>query len=67
MAKQKRHTPQQIPRSLNEAGASASQIARRYGVSEQPLYRWKAKYGGIGVAEVKRLKALEDENRRLKQ
>ena len=45
----------------------ATQIARRAGVSEQTLYRWKKKYGGMQVNEAKRLKALEEENRQLKR
>jgi putative transposase len=50
-----------------EAGRSAKQIAREMGVSDQTLYNWKAKYGGMEVSDAKRLRALEDENRRLKQ
>ena len=42
-------------------------IWRKYGVSEATLYNWKAKYGGLDVSEAKRLKALEDENRKLKK
>ncbi len=47
-------------------GAKVQDVLRRIGVSEQTFYRWKAKYGGMEVTEAKRLKALEDENRRLK-
>lgn len=50
----------------NEAGAKAPDLARKYGVSEHTIYRWKAKYGGMTVSEAQRLKQLEDENRRLK-
>jgi putative transposase len=46
---------------------TATELCRKHGISRQTLQRWKAKYGGIGVQEVRRLKALEDENRRLKQ
>jgi putative transposase len=42
-------------------------IIRKLGVSEQTFYRWKKKYGGLGVAELRRLKQLEEENRKLKQ
>ena len=50
-----------------EAGAKTADLARRHGVSEATLYNWKAKYGGLEVSEVKRLRALEDENGRLKR
>ncbi len=61
-------TEEQINKVLKEveAGAEVQDVLRRIGVSEQPFYRWKAKYGGMEVNEAKRLKALEDENRRLK-
>ena len=49
-----------------EAGVKTSDLLRKHGVSEQTLYRWKAKYGGVTVSEARRLKLLEDENRRLK-
>jgi putative transposase len=51
----------------HEAGAKASDLARKHGISEATLYNWKAKYGGMDVSEVKRLKALEDENAKLKK
>ena len=50
----------------SEAGAKTSDLARKHGVSEHTIYRWKAKYGGMTVSEAQRLKQLEDENRRLK-
>jgi putative transposase len=50
-----------------EAGRAVKEIARELGVTDQTLYNWKAKYGGIVVSDAKRLRALEDENRRLKQ
>lgn len=50
-----------------EAGAKAADLARKHGVSEATLYNWKAKYGGLEVSEVKRLRALQDENGRLKR
>ena len=51
----------------SEAGAKTADLCRRHGISEQTFYRWKAKYGGLDVKEARRLKVLEDENRRLKQ
>jgi len=61
-------TEEQIIKVLKEveAGAKVQDVLRRIGVSEQTFYRWKSKYGGMEVNEAKRLKALEDENRRLK-
>jgi putative transposase len=50
----------------HENGRPAKELCRQYGFSEQTLKRWKAKYKGMPVAEAKRLKALEEENRRLK-
>jgi putative transposase len=50
-----------------EAGATAAEVCRRHGISEWTFYRWKSKYGGMEVGEAKRLKALEDENARLKR
>ena len=49
-----------------EGGASVREVCRKMGVSEQTFYRWKKKFAGMGVAEVRRLKQLEDENRRFK-
>jgi putative transposase len=49
-----------------EAGAKVADLCRRHGISAPTLYNWKAKYGGMDVSEAKRLRALEDENRRLK-
>ncbi len=50
-----------------EAGAATAEVCRRHGVSTATFYKWKAKYGGMGVSEAKRLRGLEDENRRLKK
>ena len=52
---------------LQENGLKVAEICRQNGISEQTFYRWKSKYGGMSVSEVKRLKELEAENRRLKQ
>lgn len=49
-----------------EAGVSVQDLCRKYGMSDGTFYNWKAKYGGLTVSEARRLKALEDENRRLK-
>jgi putative transposase len=51
----------------HEAGAKTVDICRRHGISDATFYKWKAKYGGMEVSEAKRLKALEDENTRLKK
>jgi putative transposase len=50
-----------------EAGAKTQEVCRRHGISDATFYKWKAKYGGLDVSEARRLKALEDENRRLKK
>jgi len=50
-----------------ESGATADLVARDHGISKATLYNWKSKYSGMDVSQVKRLKELEDENRRLKQ
>ncbi len=65
----KRYTEEQIIAVLNEAeaGAKTSDLCRKYGMSDATFYKWKAKYAGLTVSELKRLKSLEDENRRLKQ
>jgi putative transposase len=49
----------------HEAGAKVGELCRRHGVSSTTLYKWKAKFGGMTVPEARRLRALEDENRRL--
>jgi putative transposase len=51
----------------HEAGAKVADLCRRHGISAPTLYNWKAKYGGFDVSEARRLRALEDENRRLKK
>lgn len=50
----------------SEVGAATKELCRRHGISEQTFYRWKAKFGGMEVSDAKKLRALEDENRRLK-
>ena len=50
-----------------EAGATLAELCRRHGVSPATFYKWRAKYGGMAVSDAKRLRALEEENRRLKQ
>lgn len=66
--KKSRYTEEQIVGILKEgeAGISVSDLCRKYGMSDATYYNWKAKYGGMVISDVKRLKALEDENRRLK-
>lgn len=50
----------------SEAGLPMTDLCRKHGVSQQTLYRWKAKYGGLEVSEARRLRELEEENRQLK-
>ncbi len=65
----KRFTEEQIIKVLEEAkmGLKVEEVCRKYGISHPTYYNWKAKYGGMTVAEVKRLKALEKENQQLKK
>ena len=51
----------------HEAGVATAELCRRHGISDATFYKWKAKYGGMEVSDAKRLKGLEDENRRLKK
>ena len=62
-------TEEQIVAALKlaESGAKVGEVCRKLGVSEQTFYRWKQKYGGMEVADARRLKQLEEENRRLKK
>ena len=64
-----RFTDEQIVGILHEgeAGRKVDELCRTHGINKQTYYRWKAKFGGLKVAEAKRLRQLEDENRRLKQ
>lgn len=50
-----------------ETGRSTAEVCRRHGISQPTFYNWKAKYGGLEVSDAKRLKALEEENRKLKK
>ncbi len=65
----KKYTEEQIIAVLKEAeaGTKLTDLCRKYGMSEATYYNWKAKYAGLTVSELKRLKSLEEENRRLKQ
>ena len=65
----KRHSEEQIIAILKQAqaGVKTAEICRQHGISEQTYYRWKAKYGGLELSEAKKLRRLEEENRRLKQ
>ena len=67
--KQSRITEEQIIGILKEqeTGVSVADLCRKYGVSDATVYKWKAKFGGMDVSEAKRLKALEDENAKLKR
>lgn len=64
-----RFTTEQIIGILQEhaAGAEPAELVRRHGISRQTLYHWKKRYGDLQVSDAKRLKTLEDENRRLKR
>jgi len=66
--KKKRYTEEQIIGALKqqEAGMPVKELIRQVGITEQTFYRWKSKYGGMEVSDAKKLRALEEENRRLK-
>lgn len=67
--KKARFTEEQIAFALRQAetGTPVAEVIRKMGISEQTFYRWKKQYAGMGVAELRRLKQLEEENRKLKQ
>ena len=67
--KKQRFTEEQIIVVLKEqeTGAKVADLCRKHGISEATFYNWKAKYGGMEVSEAKRLKALEEENAKLKK
>ena len=66
--KKTKHTEEKIIAAVKqlEAGRSVKELARELGVTDQTLYNWRSKYSGMDVSDAKRLRALEDENRRLK-
>ena len=67
--KKSKFTEEQVAYALRqvEAGTPVLDVCRRLGITEQTFYRWKKKFTGMGVAELRRLRQLEDENRKLKQ
>jgi len=67
--KARQYTEEQIIAVLKEgaAGAKVADLCRKYGMSDASYYNWKSKYAGLTVSELKRLKTMEEENRRLKQ
>ena len=67
--KSSRYSAEQMAFALRQAesGTPVPEVCRKMGISEQTFYRWKKKYLGMGVAEVNRLKILEEENRKLRQ
>jgi putative transposase len=64
-----RFTEEQIIGALKEhaAGLSAAELCRKYGVSDATFYKWRSRFGGMEISEARRLKGLEDENRKLKK
>ncbi len=67
--KKSKYSAEQVAFAIRQAesGTLVPEICRKMGISEQTFYRWKKKYVGMGVAEVRRLRILEEENRKLKQ
>lgn len=65
----RRFTEQQIHDILkeSEAGANSLELCRKYGISKNTFYNWRAKYGGVEVSDLQKMRALEDENNRLKK
>lgn len=67
--KRKRYSEEQIILILkeHEAGSTAKELSRRHGISENTIYNWKAKYGGMDVSDARKLRELEAENKQLKK
>lgn len=67
--KKTRHSESQIIRIIKEveSGRRVKEVCREYGISDATYYNWKSKYGGMEASDIRQLKELEDENRRLKQ
>ena len=67
--KSSRYSPEQVAFGLRQAedGVPVAEVCRKMGISEQTFYRWKKRFQGMGVAEVRRLRVLEEENRKLRQ
>ena len=67
--KRQRHTEEQIIQVLNEAqaGATIDELCRRHGISQATYYKWRQKFGGLQVSDTRRLRLLEEENRKLKK
>jgi putative transposase len=67
--KSSRYSPEQVAFAMRQAesGTPVSEVCREMGIVEQTFYRWKKKYAGMGVTEVRRLRILEEENKKLKQ
>jgi putative transposase len=67
--KKSRYTPEQVAFALRQAesGTQVAEVCLKMGISEQTFYRWKKRYAGMGVGEVRRLRVLEEENKKLKQ
>ncbi len=67
--KRSKYTEEQIAFALKQAelGTPVKEVIRKMGITEQTYYNWKKKYGGLGLSELRRLKQLEEENKRLKQ
>jgi len=67
--KSSRYTAEQVAFAMRQAesGTPVPEVCRKMGIAEQTFYRWKKKFAGMGVAEVRRLRVVEEENRKLKQ
>jgi len=67
--KSSRYSAEQVAFAMRQAdsGTPVPEVCRKMGIAEQTFYRWKRKYAGMGVAEVRKLRILEEENRKLKQ